>query len=539
MNRHETFEGGLTVIVPIRCSNDRQDAIHRLQFLLQAAPIPPAVQFLVVDDGSPRQIGKEIEAACDRLGLEYLRLESELETFSIGRARNAGVQRSRTKYVLFQDVDLLPYPGFYSDVLIEIEVQELHKYAERFLMFGVIYLTKSGTDEFLSTPPAVRKSKFVQYLLDADASRIEKFSTGTSVTVWRRDYFLGAGGNDPEFEGWGYEDLEFTCRAIRRARRFPLPEEFGLDYKNFQTINEYRGWKSIYRLFGDITFQKGYVLFHAWHPVEEGGIYVKAKDRNRRLFEEKLERFRLHGEEPDPLPMPERGRSVIFRANPWVYNRWAAPMLGEIVFADEDMFTPDSFVEYLRERAIDRVVFHNPYANERMRAIYERVRSLDIEYIVCERGALPGSVFFDPLGFNGESGSYDPGKWRRELSQEEVARLSAYVSHYKVAGDSLEDQPKRIGAQGLKRKLGLAPGRKVLFVPLQRPTDSVIEHLCGPIGSYENFLRLIRRLVFCLPPEWVVVVKRHPLEVENPDLPGFWALRHFVWNPTVTMTPGR
>jgi hypothetical protein len=169
-----------------------------------------------------------------------------------------------------------------------------------------------------------------------------------------------------------------------------------------------------------------------------------------------------------------------------------------------------------------------------MRAIYERVRSLGIEYIVCERGALPGSVFFDPLGFNGESGSYDPDKWRRELSQEEVASLSAYVSHYKVAGDSLEDQPKRIGAQGLKRKLGLAPGRKVLFVPLQRPTDSVIEHLCGPIGSYENFLRLIRRLVFCLPPEWEVVVKRHPLEVESPDLPGVYFGDQFHINDLIS-----
>lgn len=512
-------EMSLTVVVPIRWTGDRRDALERLEFLTQDSEVPGGVEVLVVDDGSPVQSSEEIRAACSRLGFRFHRIESEFETFSIGRARNVGAQLANSRFVMFQDADLLPYPGFYRDVLIEAEVQGVATFAERFLMFGVIYLTPLGTKEYFQTPDTHRKSKFIQYLLDDDREKIEKFSTGTSVTLWSRDYYLSAGGNDPDFAGWGYEDLEFACRSIRRAKRFQLPSEFSLDYRNFQSVLDYRGWKAVYRLFGDITFKKGMVLFHAWHPIEEKSAYVKAKDRNRKLFDKKLNAFKVSGEEPDPLPRPERGRSVIFRTNPWVYSRWVAPMLGETVLVDEDMFSAQSFLSFCAARKIDRVVFHNPYANERMIDIYFAVRTAGLAFVVCERGALPGSMFFDPNGFNGESSSYKPERWDRALTAEEQQRVCDYVQAFKAGGISLEEQSESIGVNALRRRLGVPTGAKILFVPLQRPSDTVIEHLAGPIGSYEQFLILVRRVAFALPPDWVVVAKRHPLEAVSPSLP--------------------
>lgn len=509
----------LTVIIPIRASSDRKDAIHRLSFVMQDMMIPKSVKFLVVDDGSHLNEALAIMGECERLGFEYLRIESELQIFSAGRARNFAVQHAMSKYVLFQDLDLLPYPGFYRDALNEIEIQGLNQAAERFLMFGVIYLTKEATTEYFETPAELRKSKYIQALLDNDRSRVEKFSTGTSVTVWDRRYYLSCGGNDPEFEGWGYEDLEFTCRSIRRGRKFPLPDEFMLDYKNFQKVSEYRGWKSIYRLYGDLTFQKGMIMFHAWHPVDESGRYIKAKERNRKIFESKMRAFGSRREEPLPLPQAERGRSVIFRNNPWVYNRWVAPAFGELIHVDEGAFTPDAFFEFLDQRNIDRVVFHNPYANDSMLAIYEAVKLRKKPFIVCERGALPGSVFFDENGFNGESSSYATSRWLGLIDDEAIAKTSEYVKIFKEEGDDLEDQPERIGSAALRKKLGLRAGVKILFVPLQRPSDTVISHLSGPIESYENFLNLVRDVAENLPPDWVVVAKRHPLEVVSPDLP--------------------
>jgi hypothetical protein len=49
-------------------------------------------------------------------------------------------------------------------------------------------------------------------------------------------------------------------------------------------------------------------------------------------------------------------------------------------------------------------------------------------------------------------------------------------------------------------------------VPLQKPSDSVIQHFCGPIKSYENFIHLVQQAVKMLDKDWSVVIKRHPLE---------------------------
>ncbi len=519
MHSVDTSSFDLTVIIPIRVGSDRSDAIDRIRFVAHDDRRPGNVGIMIVDDGSEPQAAQDLCAVCEELGYAYHRIESSSSTFSAGRARNIGAQLARTRYLMFQDADLMPYPGFYQEVQNEMLIQGLHRFSERFVMFGVIYLSQEATQEYMATPVALRRSQFIQYFLEADTSRVVKFSTGTSVTAWSRSYYLSAGGMDPDFEGWGYEDLEFICRAIRREKLFPLPEDFAVDYRNFQQINEYRGWKSIYRLYGDITFQKGMVMFHAWHPVADNGNYVEAKERNRQLFIEKQRMFASVQEEPDPLPMPECGRTLIFRTHPWVYNRWVAPYFGEITYVDENRFTVESFARFVKDRAIDRILFHNPYATDKMLELYNWARASGVPFIVCERGALPGSVFFDPRGFNGESSSYDPAHWRRTLTSEQNAAVNAYLQEVRSGSDNLEEQPDRIGVRALRKRLKLAPGTKVLFVPLQRPSDTVIKYLVGDIGSYDNFLNLIRRLTEILPPDWTIVAKRHPLETVRPDLP--------------------
>lgn len=510
----------LTVAIPVRLSKDRKDLFERLAYFNLDTEIPQSVRFAVVDDGSPVEVMPDLEAECNRLGIKYLRIDSESRSFSVGRARNFAAQAVESMYVMFQDVDLMPYPGFYREVLAECAVQQLDRYADRFVMIGVVYLTESASREFLNTEASLRKSKFLEALLEDDESSIEKFSTGTSVTIWRRDYYLSTGGNDPDFEGWGFEDLEYACRAIRRNRRFPMPEAFQEDYRNFSKIQEYRGWKSVYRLYGDITFHKGIVMFHRWHDVEHSSLYIQGKDRNKRLFQEKLQKFAKNESEPDALPRFSKGRSLLFRDNPWVLNRWIAPNLGEIIVVSENDFELDSFSEFIKERGISRVVFHNPYANEKMLRLYNFVRENKIEFLVCERGALRDSVFLDPRGFNADSTSYSSRYWDCPLTNDESERIRSYIIREKIDDDSLEEQSSKLSLPELRAKLGLKPGRKVLFVPLQRPSDTVIKYFSGSSNGYQAFVDLLTEVSHSLPVDWDLVIKKHPLETEYPLVDG-------------------
>lgn len=510
----------LTVAIPVRWTDERNDILARLEFVKLDVDRPKEVEILVIDDGSARHLANQLLARCGKLGFSYHRIDSEHLPFSIGRARNEAAIVGQSRYLMFQDVDLMPYPGFFSDILRECAVSGLDDSIDNFIMVSVIYLTEEGTAKFMKTTPTLRRQYFIHSLLQNDQSVIEKFSTGTSVTVWCRDYYLATGGNDPDFNGWGYEDLEYACRAIRRRKKFPLPSEFSLDYRNFSTVVEYKGWKSIYRLFGDLTFQKGIVLFHAWHRVDQNTEYMGARTANRKVFEAKMAAFRDHGIEPDPLPALGSGKSLVLRNNTWVANRWVSPFFGELVHIEEDKLTPDTLISFLISSGFDRVIFHNPYANERMLSLYLKVKENRFPYIVVERGALPDSVFFDPAGFNADSDSYHERHWNHQLSDSERHQTFSYMQKAIAGDDSLEQQPTRKGKAALRRGLKIGRGMKTLVAFLQRPSDTVIQHFMGELGSYDEFLRLLGRLPFSLPHGWVLLVKQHPLETMRIDIPG-------------------
>jgi hypothetical protein len=230
--------------------------------------------------------------------------------------------------------------------------------------------------------------------------------------------------------------------------------------------------------------------------------------------------FRDHGTEPDPLPAFGSGKSLVFRNNPWVTNRWAVPFFGELVHIEEDKLPSETFIEFLKTSGFARVIFHNPYVNEHMLSLYRKVREHGFPYIVVERGALPNSVFFDPAGFNADSDSYHERHWNHPLSESERASTLAYMQRSIVEDDTLEEQPTRRGETATRRALKVGRGKKVLVAFLQRPSDTVIQHFIGDVGSYDNFLSLLTELPLSLPPDWVLLVKQHPLETAQITIPG-------------------
>ncbi|MDF7826609.1 glycosyltransferase [Pontiellaceae bacterium B12227] len=511
--------GRLTVVIPVRFTHDRADMLERLSYIEEDHKIPREVNIMVVDDGSPKRLAAQIRSHCLDHGYSYIHINSEYHPFSIARARNVGASYARSDYVMFQDVDLMPYDGFYHAVLKEIRVQGLDENGQKFLMFGVIYLTRKATAEYLTSDRDIRKETFVQHLFDTRNDLIEKVSTGTSVIAINREYYLARGGNDEDFQEWGYDDIEFNCRCIRKVRKFPLPDEFRLDYKNCASITEYKGWKSIYRLFGDMTFQKGIMLFHAWHEVDSNSDYQKGRVVNERLFNKKMLDFATKGIEPPPLHSEMEGSTLVFsETNPFIQSREFLPRLGKVFVEKEEDFSAKSLLRYIKDNGISRVLMHNPYATSKRMSFYRALRRRKIPYLIAERGALRDSVFFDPNGFNADSASYDAKLWDKPLTQAEEQSVEEYIRKEIAEDSSLEAQGARQGSAKIRKKLGIRPNQKILFVPLQRPSDTVIKYMCGPIETHDRFIELVGETATALGDEWVVVVKKHPLEDLTPEI---------------------
>lgn len=511
----------LSVIVPVRFSDLRSDLIERIAFINSDSIIPNSVEFLVIDDGSAPDKSVLIKEKTEELGIKYLRIESSNFPFSVARARNFGAMHATSDYIMFLDVDLLAYDGFYRDVIGEIEVTGLKENVSDFLGIGVIYLTPAATKLYEQTPRLLRKQKFIHHLLENNSNYIQKFSTGTSVQVFNREYFLARGGNNEQFSGWGYEDIEFTCRLSLRSKKFQIPKLFLLDYKNCRDVVEYKGFKSLIRLHGDITFAKGIVLFHVPHTIDETSAYMQSRERNKKIFESSIKSYIDSKTEPEPLPDLSAGNTLIFTTtHPAIYNREVIPRWGNIFVEDESKFVDISiFAEYLKRHTIDRVVLQNPYSNAIRLAIYNYLRENKLDFIVVERGGLPNSMFFDAKGFHSDGDSYDVKHWDKELSEERRESIFKYIEKERNSDNFLEDQPEIIGKRALLRKLNINPGKKVLFVPLQTESDTVINYFCGnDVPTYQAFIDLVKELSNSLPDNWVMVIKQHPLVKIKPDI---------------------
>ncbi len=513
----------ITTIIPLRLDDNSSFRLDRLDYILQDPTALHHVDIMVVDDGSPPHLAKLICEKCEANGYQYERLKTGNRIFSIGRARNHAAQVASTPFIFFMDADLIPSPGFFRRLGDEVRDRNLAEKAEDFIMIPVSYLSEAATEDYLNNKGTERYGEFLDYTIDRNPSIIEKFSTGTSACLYTRLYYLARGGNIEDFTGWGYEDLEFNLRMARLTRNFPYPADYTKDQFSFDKQYEYKGWKAMYRLFGDRSFLKGLMLFHAWHTIDRDTAYSKQRTTNKTKFDQLISEFAKNGAEPATLPDRHHGRSLLLKKSPFTSTRELRPMLGEVLQIDAENLPSDAnLAEMLAIRKIDRIVFQNPYASDDTRRLYEWARTNHFPFIVCERGTLPGTILFDRTGFLADSSMFSPEHWDHDLTAEQEKELDSYLlSETAPTATSLEAQTRsRFQPNELREMLGVTTGDRLILVCLQRPTDTATRFFPGSIGTYADFLWTIEKISQSLPPNVKIAFKVHPLEDVAPDIQG-------------------
>jgi len=509
----------LGVVVTFRHSEDRPDELERMEMLLSVNR-PDNVLIYIVDSGSPSHISELIKEMCLKKEAEYIYYPSSNEIFSIGRARDVGAMYSNTDFVFFQDLDLLPYDTFYHELINEIENQRLYENAYDFLMVPCLFLTQQGSKEYIQLKGKDRKSIFFEHFISNNKEKIHSYAPGTSALVVNRMHYLSIGGHQKEFAGHGFEDFELIHRLAYLSNKFSRPNNYYKDFKKWQT-NNYIGFRSMFRLFGDILMMKGVFICHLWHPpYKKGSFYVIQNKKNADLLIQKMKEFDETKKHPNPLIDIYRGRTLALgkKESAFYKSLWQImPYLGDVEFKSEyDFSSEEEFVNYFEKEKFDRVFMHNPYGNEKRLEIYQVLRKRKIKYIVAERGALPDSIFFDENGFNADSSSYDPKRWDRPLTVEEERSVEKYIEFEKFSDIALEHQGARIGKIKLAEKYQISHRKKVLFIPFQRPNDTVVKYFSGSVKDMDDFAKFVEAVANKLDDSWIVLAKKHPLEINTP-----------------------
>lgn len=193
-------------------------------------------------------------------------------------------------------------------------------------------------------------------------------------------------------------------------------------------------------------------------------------------------------------------------------------VLGEVVYKSEHDFSRVTMlIDFVKEHKITEVLMPNPYGNNKRKTCYNKLKENNIKVVTSDRGALPNSWFFDQ-GFNYDSDSYKPESWNKSLTKENRADVRKYIEELRVGKAALEKQGNRIGGKKLREKLGIDQDTKVIFVPLQRPNDTVIKFFAGFAENIPNFITQIEKIAERLSEsnssKYVFLLKKHPLEVE-------------------------
>lgn len=144
--------------------------------------------------------------------------------------------------------------------------------------------------------------------------------------------------------------------------------------------------------------------------------------------------------------------------------------------------------------------------------IFNYRKTNDLPFFCMERGALPGSLIFDPDGFNYQSRSYDRDNWDKDLTEEELIKTKEYIENFKISDDSLEQQKAGIAKTNPFKNIIQINKKfnKIIFIPLQLHDDTVIKNFAGWTKSLKNFISNILELSR-LNKNILFVYKNHPL----------------------------
>lgn len=461
--------------------------------------------------------------------MRYVHYDSGGKDFSIGFARNFGAQCANGRAIAFLDIDLRVPSDFWERLLQFNTVIGISKFKRRYFAIPCLYLTEMGTREFLAAPPKSRTLEFLMRWLSGDTNSVQILAPCSSFMVVDRLHYLSVGGHSCEFDGHGYEDFELHHRLVAEANAFQRPVDYYHDYQDWEAPS-YIGFRAQFSLLGRRAMFANLVAVHLWHPRPPESSFYQAKPSNQHRLVAAMKTFDEERVHPQPLIANEAQRDkFMFLGQPNGNSartlRDVFPLMGSPIYINEFDFVDNSggfsaskFEVALKSKGIGRVLLPNPYRNIARQAIYNWCRTNQFPYLVFERGALPNSWFFDQRGFNADSSSYCPLHWDRELTQEQTNDVQTYIRWCLAGYETLEKQGARVGSAALAAKLNVGD-KKVLFVPLQRPSDTVTVHMAGTAKSVSSFLTFIDSCAkYLTTVGWVVLCKRHPYEDSSQSL---------------------
>lgn len=519
----------ITAVFSLRAGADNPWVIERLRLVADHYRPPPKIQ--VSDFGSEPAYARVVRDICREAGLDYNHVPDH-GLYSASAARNRGFEATTTDLVFFCDIDTFGPSSMFADLARTASAIGIDETADIVVNAPIVHLSREDTARFTGETEREARSGVLQRLAletlfrprDKDAdSYVAPYSNNFLI---HRRMFSIAGGYDEAFRGHGSEDFEFFIRLHFYTRHLPTPSRltedlYGPTSDPFYRRKEYAGFRRLIEAMSYPAEVLGFRVFHLWHPRAGGAWRVNNDWRRERLnivFANYVQReHRLLT--VDSIRRSKKALCVCRDPSHWGYFAPLRLAGFELVpLYDDGDATIAAAAEQIYSRGITAFAVFNPYmaSNERFRPLLDLAGEHNVRTIVVERGALPGTIYYDDEVAYGSQNFSERAFAAADFSASELEDAAVYVEALRLGAETLEKQDGY--ATTAQRYAELTAGRRIIFIPTQLDDDMAVTHFVGDRQSYADF-KVSLLGVIAAHPDTLFVVKPHPLSANFHLLP--------------------
>jgi predicted glycosyltransferase involved in capsule biosynthesis len=400
---------------------------------------------------------------------------------------------------------------------------QMGRFSDVVLTMPAMHLSEARTEEFFRHSDAHKRSQFLQRVAFYGVSSaryvdFEFIAPYSNNFLCRRELFDRVGGYSDAFRGHGSEDFEFFIRYALVAGHLPIPKNFFGDFygplkASYYGTKPYEGFRRLLELMTLPSEMAGLRAIHLYHPTAQAAEWVEKNDWKRASFNAVTSQYAESKAgilKVDSLPRQRRFLCVVKHAEHWSYFlplRSAGIRLIPVVESNE----VDEALASIERGEVDGLAVFNPYMKSHVHylSLFEAARDAQLETIVVERGALPGSLYYA-----GDVSYNDPEFLELELdslefSETELKLAESYTRHLRLGGVTLEENEP---LDGLTEKYAAlrAASEHLVFIPLQLSDDMAVTQYTEGKISYADFVASIDK-VAALESRVTYLVKKHPL----------------------------
>lgn len=277
----------VSIIIPFGLSYER--AYIKERVLQKASYFQNEKELeLIFVEGFSSQICPQIKDFIEEKGHRYLKDESQKNAFSQGACRNLGVKFAKNEVIMVLDVDYHLSKANLKKLLELIKLKDIKNSPNALILPPCLFLNQKA-NEILATKSEEGLDILLQNdLISGKNDFVKFFAVAAGAFVMNKSKFLELGGYDESFVGHGYEDFDLLARILLHTQQFEkMPKALLYDSRNWD-FNEFKGFRALFSLLGYECAFYGIYLYHLWHEEPNQNGYFDNKDKNHKLFFEKL-----------------------------------------------------------------------------------------------------------------------------------------------------------------------------------------------------------------------------------------------------------